>query len=317
MQETPIEKSKNVKEELMMNSKTSFLFFHFGKIPYYLVRAIEHARVFNPDVEIFLIADSLKDTSMLDRFNVIKHDIKEFQSDRIALFSKVYRNISSYNERYEKFCFERWFVTEEIRKSAPEKTYVLVDSDVAIFGNVESIVSSLPDCPVSLSGCSPHFSFIRGSIEGFLDYILEFYSNEKEVEKALKKHCQNINKTPPYNLTDNSFLPLYMQISKNFQNYSLESPHGFTDTNIHVPQGFDYLQLRRRSRKKIFWKSEAGRAIPYFKRGDQLVKAFILHFQGPGKRVFKRFNSLDGQPSLMQIWWWNQIFQKGWLANLM
>jgi hypothetical protein len=301
----------------MLTSKVTFLFFHFGKIPDYLVQAIEHARVFNPDAEVFLIADSLQETSLLDRFKVIKYDIKEFQSDRITRFSKAYRNISSYDERYEKFCFERWFVAEEIRKSAPEKTYVLVDSDVAIFGNVEPIVSSLPDCPVSLSGCSPHFSFIRGSIEGFLDYILEFYSNEQKIDEALNRHRENLNTDNAYNLTDNSFLPSFMQISRDVQNYSLESPQGFIDTNIHVPQGLDYLQLRRRPRKKVFWRVEEGRAIPYFKRGDQFVKAFILHFQGPGKRVFKRFNSLDGPPRPLQIWWWNQIFQRRWLANLM
>jgi hypothetical protein len=300
-----------------MNLKTAFLLFHFGEIPYYLVHAIEHARIFNPDSEIILITDSIKETSIVDRFNVIKHDIKEFQSNRIALLTKTYRNISSYDEKYERFCFQRWFVAEEIRKSAPERTYVLVDSDVAIFGNIHSIQSYLPDCPISLSGCSPHFSFIRGSIAGFLDYILEFYSNAQTVDEAVKRHRENLNTKNEYNLTDNSFLPAYMQISRDVQNYRLESPQGFIDTNIHAPQDLDYLQLRRRPRKKLFWRVEDGRAIPYFKRGEEFMKAFILHFQGPGKRVFHRFNSIDGPPSRLQVWWWNQIFQRRWLANLM
>jgi hypothetical protein len=99
--------------------------------------------------------------------------------------------------------------------------------------------------------------------------------------------------------------------------YDTDTPFGYVDCNIHRAEEFNYMQLRRRPRKKVIWKLEAGRAVPYFKRGDQIVKAFILHFQGPGKRVFKRFNSLDGQPSSLQIWWWNQIFQRRWLANLM
>lgn len=232
-------------------------------------------------------------------------------------FRRSYRHISSYNERYEKFCFERWFVSEIIRGSASDKTYVIVDSDVAIFGDVHNIIGSIPHCPISLSGCSPHFSFIRGPMDGFLNYILEFYSDSAKIDIAQKRHLANLKTIDAYNLTDNSFLPSFMQTSSDVQNYNIESLHGFLDTNVHVPQGFDSLQLRRRHRKMVFWKLEDGRAIPYFKRGDEFVKAFILHFQGPGKRVFHRFNSMDGPTSSLQVWWWNQIFQKRCLANLM
>jgi hypothetical protein len=168
-----------------------------------------------------------------------------------------------------------------------------------------------------LSGGSPHFSFIRGSIDGFLNYIIQFYLNDEKVNKALKQHSDNLNTGSAFNLTDNSFLPLFMQSSSDVQNYNLESTGGFIDTNIHVPQNFDCLQLRRRSRKKVFWRLESGRAIPYFKTGNDFLKAFILHFQGPGKRVFHRFNSIDGPPSPLQIWFWNQVFQQRWLADLM
>ena len=300
-----------------MNFQNAFLFFHFGKIPTYLVYAIEHARIFNPDSEIILIVDSIKETSMVDRFNVKIHDIKEFNSQMLQDFRRSYRHISSYNEKYEKFCFERWFVSEIIRRSSPKKTYVIVDSDVAIFGDVSNIIQSIPNCPISLSGCSPHFSFIRGSMDGFLNYILEFYSDSEKIDNAERRHLANLNTIDACNLTDNSFLPSFMQISSDVQNYDIFSTNGFMDTNIHVPQGFDYIQLRRRPRKKVFWKIEEERVIPYLKRGDELVKAFILHFQGPGKRVFHRFNSIDGPTSPLQIWWWNQIFQKRWLANLM
>ncbi len=302
---------------MAVSFKSSFLFFHYGEFPGYLHNAIEHVRIFNPDSDIILVNDSFKQFSALNRFNITYYDIKQFNSPLLDSFRRSYRHISSYNEKYEKFCFERWFVSEIIRKASPEKVYVLIDSDVATFGNVSSLLESLPKCPISISGCSPHFSFIRESIDDFLNFILDFYSDDEKVNESLARHNNSFNSTRSFNLTDNAFLPLFMQVSRDVQNYNLASPLGFIDTNIHVPQEFDFLQLRRRQRKSIFWRMEQGRAIPYFKRDNEFVRAFILHFQGPGKRVFHRFNSLDGSPSEFQIWWWNQIFQKRWLANLM
>ena len=109
----------------------------------------------------------------------------------------------------------------------------------------------------------------------------------------------------------------YLELDRSMIIHHVDKTYGLVDGNIHVPQGFNYLQLRRRPRKKVVWKLEEGRAIPYFKRGNVLVKALTLHFQGPGKRVFHRFNSIDGPTSPLKVWWWNQIFQKRWLANLM
>jgi hypothetical protein len=109
----------------------------------------------------------------------------------------------------------------------------------------------------------------------------------------------------------------YLELDRSMKIHHYDKTYACIDANIHEPQGFQYHQLRRRPRKKVFWRIEEGMVIPYFKRGEVLVKAFILHFQGPGKRVFKRFNSLDGPPTPLQIWWWNQIFQRRWLANLM
>ena len=53
-----------------MNLPITFLFFHYGQIPRYLSHAIEHVRIFNPDAEIHLITESIKDTSMLERFGI-------------------------------------------------------------------------------------------------------------------------------------------------------------------------------------------------------------------------------------------------------
>lgn len=301
----------------MPNQTLSFLFFHYGKIPGYLSHAIEHVRVFNPDAEIHLITDSITDTSILDRFRIKKSEMGDYPSDELDRFRQVYHHLSSCDERYERFCFERWFVTETIRRKSPTKTYVLLDSDVALFASAHDLLSSLPDAPISICAGSPHFTFITGDTSGFLNFILDSYSDSGNLSRLMQMTEDAVRTGSKINLNDQEFLLLYMSNSTQMLNYESQTDVGFADANLHRPEGFDCLQLRRRPRKKVVWRLEEGRAIPYFKRGNELVRALLLHFQGPSKRVFHRFNSLEGQPSPLQLWWWNQIFQKRWLANLM
>jgi hypothetical protein len=300
-----------------MSCSISFLFFHYGKIPSYLAHAIEHVRIFNPEAEIQLITDSIKDTSMLDRFGVRKSRMEDYPSEGLDRFKQSYRHISCFNEKFERFVLERWFVTETIRQSAPDRIYVMQDSDVAVFGRVEKLLPYIPCIPISLSGLNPHFTFIRSDISVFLSFLLGYYSDEEKLAEAKRKFAIQKNSIDIFNLGEMQFLAEYLELKRDMQMYNTDTLLGYIDCNIHRPEGFDFLTLRRRPRKKVVWKLEEGRAIPYFQRDKQLVKAFILHFQGPGKRVFHRFNSIDGPTSPLQVWWWNRIFQKCWLANLM
>jgi hypothetical protein len=298
-----------------MKSEITFLFYHYGKIPKYLEYAIEQVRVFNPSAEIYVITDGIKKTSRFNRFNVRQFEISEFRSDELNEFKRIYQHISCFKEKYERFVLERWFVTEIIRKQRPDRTYIMQDSDVAVFGNVCDLLKEVPDFPILLAGRNPHFTIIKGNISGFLNFIMAYYTDNQRISVAQSKF--NAQGDQLFTLGEMQFLFEYLDMEKDMRNFNVNSCSGFVDGNLHVPQGFDYLQLRRRPRKKVFWRMEAGRSIPYFKRGEEFVKALILHFQGPGKRVFCRFNSLDGPPSRLQVWWWNQIFQRRWLANLM
>lgn len=300
-----------------MNLPITFLFFHYGQIPRYLSHAIEHVRIFNPDAEIHLITESIKDTSMLDRFGIRKFQMEDFGSEELNAFKKSYRHLSTFNEHYEKFCFERWFVTETIRKKSPERIYVLLDSDVAVFSRASDMVPLLPDCAISLCENSPHFTFVKGSVGGFLNFILYYYSDPTKISHLENLRQESQNKGQNYNLSDQAFLALYMRESREMQNYKKHTANGCIDTNIHIPEGFEFNQLRRRPRKKIFWKMENDQVIPYFKNGDRLTRALLLHFQGPGKRVFYRFNGGKFFGSKLGLFLLNQVFQNKNVANFL
>ncbi len=300
-----------------MSPQVVFLFFHYGKIPGYLSHSIEHVRTFNPDAEIHLITDGIKDASRLDIFNIRKFRIEEFQSEALQQFKKAYRHISCFDEKFERFVLERWFVTETIRKSNPNPIYVMLDSDVAVFGDASALLGKLPDCPICMGGDNPHFTFIRKSISDFLAFITGVYNDPEKLEASRELHLRHKSGDTIYNLGEMEFLDLYMKQSSNMQNYERQTPDGYVDSNIHRTEGFDSLKLRRRHRKIVVWRQENGVNIPYLKKGDDLVRAFLLHFQGPGKRVFYRFNGGGLFNSKAGLFLLNQIFQSKTIANVL
>jgi hypothetical protein len=298
-----------------MSQALTFLFYHYGKIPRYLRNAIEHVRIFNPDSEIRVITDNVRDISILKSFGIRHSEMSEFPSPNLATFRGTYKHISCFNERYERFVLDRWFVTESIRRSFPNRTYIMQDSDVAVFGDATRLLNTLPDCPIALSGNNPHFTFIRGDITGFLRFILDFYADEARVTDSLKRHEGARNSAQIYNLGEMQFLYEFMQVSSDMQRFPTDAPAGYVDVNLHIPEGFDFMQLRRRSRKKVLWTDENGRVVPYFLRDAAPVRAFLVHFQGPGKRVFFRFNGSSFATNPIRLAVVNTIFQNSFWAN--
>jgi hypothetical protein len=107
----------------------------------------------------------------------------------------------------------------------------------------------------------------------------------------------------------------FLEKSKSMQMFDTDTPHGYVDTNLHMPEGFDFMQLRRRPRKKVRWQIEQGLVVPYFLRSGQATRAFIVHFQGPGKRVFYRFNRIGRAPGRLFVGWLNALYQTKALAS--
>jgi hypothetical protein len=261
--------------------------------------------------------DGIKNTSRLEQFGIHKFQIEEFQSAELQQLKSTYRHISCFNEKFERFVLERWFVTEIIRKCAPNNIYLMLDSDVAVFGNINALLQNLPDCPISMGGDNPHFTFIKESISDFLQFILKVYADPGKLSASRELHLRMKGGSKIYNLGEMEFLDLYMKQSTEMQNYEQNTSAGYVDSNIHKTEGFDSLHLRRRQRKIVVWQQENRLNIPYFKRGDRLVRAFLLHFQGPGKRVFFRFNGgrlFNSQLGLLIL---NNIFQSRSISNVL
>jgi hypothetical protein len=294
-----------------MNTNITFLFFHYGNLPKYLHNAIEQVRVFNPQAEILLITEDAEEVSALEPFGIVHRRTAEFPSPELDLFRQTYRHISCFKEKYERFVLERWFMTETIRRQRPERTYIMQDSDVAVFGDASKLLPILPDCPIVMSGPNPHFTFIRGSIDEFLRFILDYYADKERLMVAKKLFEERRNSANIYTLGEMTLLFEFLEKSKSMQMFDTSTLHGYVD----MPEGFDFMQLRRRPRKKVRWQIEEGRVIPYFLRNGQATRAFIVHFQGPGKRVFYRFNRIGRTPGRLFVGWLNALYQTKTLAS--
>jgi hypothetical protein len=300
----------------MGDNKITFLFFHYGKLPRYLHNAIEHVRVFNPDAEILLVTENDKDVSALHPFGIVHRRTSELGSPDLDQFRQSYRHISCFKEKYERFVLERWFMTETLRRQRPDRTYIMQDSDVAVFGDASELLPILPDCPICMSGPNPHFTFVRSSIDEFLRFILDYYTDEDRLAGAQSLFEERKNSDNIYNLGEMTLLFEFLEKSESMRMFDTDTPHGYVDTNLHMPERFDFMQLRRRPRKKVLWKIERALTVPYFLEKGQPRRAFLVHFQGPGKRVFYRFNRLHREPNPFFIGWLNALFQNKALANL-
>jgi hypothetical protein len=293
----------------------TFLFFHYGGIPRYLRNAIEHVRVFNPQAEIMLVTEGETDLGEIAALGVTHRKTSDFPSPELELFQQRYRHISCFKEKYERFVLERWFMTETIRRQRPERTYIMQDSDVAVFGDASKLLPLLPVCPISMSGPNPHFTFIRGSIDEFLQFILDYYADEERLSVAHQLFEQRRDSDNIYNLGEMTLLFEFLEKSKSMQMFETDTPDGYVDTNLHMTEGFDHMSLRRRPRKKVRWQIEGGYLVPYFLKNGQSKRAFLVHFQGPGKRVFYRFNRLDREPKRTFAGWLNLLYQHKAIAG--
>jgi hypothetical protein len=293
----------------------TFLLFHYGGIPRYLQNALEHIRVFNPRAEICLTTEGTIDLRPLSHLGILHQRIEDFPSPELELFKSRYRHISCFKEKYERFVLERWFVTETMRHQRPDRTYIMQDSDVAVFGDASKLLPLLPDCSIAMSGPNPHFTFIRGSIDEFLQFILDYYADEERLAAAQQLFEERRNSDNIYNLGEMTLLFEFLEKSKFMQMFDTDTPMGYVDTNLHMAEDFDFMQLRRRPRKKVRWQIEGGHLVPYFLKNGQIKRAFLVHFQGPGKRVFYRFNSLDRRPRRVFVGWLNLLYQHKAIAS--
>ncbi len=286
-----------------MIDQSAILFFHKGKIPNFLRCTIESARFFNPSTRIILMADTRHD------FGSLKVEVREIDRMIHPQFQKFldsYVHISGIKVYYERLFLERWFHLEQLLQEEKIGQALYLDSDSMLFSSVESLFAEIPDVNFCTSRAGgPACTFIRRSLDPFLNFVLAKYQDREFLDSWKKRSDAAIAKGGLDNLGDMSFIELFTTTQSAGAIYPNDLTLGHIDHCIHVPDGMESRKKRRhRFRKKIFWKNEEGKFIPYFRRlsDGQEVKALAVHFQSGAKRKIRRFNRI-GDPSLFPPAW--------------
>lgn len=273
----------------------SFVFFHYGPIPNYLRHAIESARFFNPDSRIILACDSHVPFPLTWNVEVINYH--HFETPELQAFRKVYVHISTFKERYERFVLERWFYLTEIIKRLQCNDTVTLDSDLMVFQPLAPFFKYFQNVAFGMQCYSPHLTFVRTGVEGFLEHIMARYTDPAYLVQARERFTEARKQGGLRNLGEMEFVLEYLLKAQNVEPYSINFPEGHLDSNINEPHGCVNRKVGRRFRKCVYWEYQNGCYIPSLRDINTHAKIPVvtLHFQGPAKKLMRRFNPVGDQ----------------------
>lgn len=281
------------------DSPVTFVFFHYGPVPYYLKCAMESARFFNPEARIILVCDS--QPQLAAEWKIERYDLQKFATPALAAFQKVYVHVSTFRERYERFVLERWFLLDELRRQLGCGNTVALDSDLMVFQPFAPLFEQFGDKAFAMQRYSPHLTFVRSHMQGFLEHIMRRYTDPAYLKVARERFHEARARKQLRNLGEMEFVAEYLQDERNDVNaYGTTLLQGHSDTNINVPDGCISRKIRRRNRKRVFWEYVDGVYVPSLREAQTHAKITVvnLHFQGPAKKLIRRFNPVGSQPLL-------------------
>ena len=141
----------------------------------YLKYTLKQARYFNPDTPIYLLGDESN-----NQYNFVTHINIEDYFDSAREFSKHYVHMSFTPQKFEQFCFERWFIILDFVKKNKIETFLCLDSDVLLFSKSNEIHNKYKNFSFTMRGNGGaglnYFSSIE-ALEEFCEYTTSHYIN--------------------------------------------------------------------------------------------------------------------------------------------
>lgn len=289
----------------MSQDRAAIVFFHRGRLPKYLLCALESARVFNPHARIFLISDQV---CPWDKLKVETVLLEEVLHPGLEEFRQCYRHTSAAKENYERICFERWFYIDQLIINKKLERVLYMDSDCLLFANADELFGHMPEKTLGASrGGGPACTFIRGRINAFLELIVEKFHDEEFLRLKTDELKSSQAVGGMANLTDMTLLEIFTTSHPQGYVYPNNLPSGHIDHCINSPEGMDCLNIvhRKRQRKRVHWTQRESLLLPSFRQegNGKAVRALAIHYQSGAKRLIRRFNIFEGKsyvPSAMR-----------------
>ena len=241
-------------------------YVHKGNQPYYLC-SLKHTLSHCPKLNIIAIGDcELKRSSGI--FTVA---CNQLESERYNLFQQNYLHLSPNFEKYERFCFSRWFYIEAYMKNNGIDQAMHIDSDV-LLNKEPAYTGKYAYC--FDSGHTSVFSF--EDINGLCSLILESYLSSKSINRLKELYKYKMDKYRA-GISDMDFVTMYANSVSGSINLSNCSELGYVyDHNVNASDG-----MKMHTNKKVIVYND-GRYY-FIKNSGELVEARSIHFQGNSK----------------------------------
>jgi len=273
-------------------------FFENQHIPIFFVQVGDHINLFldkilrqaqqsNGKENVYLLAN--KNLHLYQDFNCI--DISKYLHGRE--FDSLYQHHSTNKYSFEKACFDRWFIINDVIKDLNIDYFFHADCDVLIPEDLNPIYKYL--LQHNYQGSAMYFEYEGKSVTSghssfwsktllsdFCNFVCAKYADEEAFNELLKitKSGFFLNNK---NVSDMIFLDIFRRATllKTFNLFSFEDEGIGFDFNLNVsPNGwrkvfkvnkFYGIKVIKRENRSLYAEEAAS---------DTYVKFYTLHFQG-------------------------------------
>jgi hypothetical protein len=227
-------------------------------------------------------------------------------------FIKLYEHMSTNSERFELFCWLRWFYLLQYMQLEHVTCVLHLDTDVLLYSSIQELHrvygGMTTDCGLmipeqdfsSFMWCvSGHMSYwTRAFLENFCDFILRTFKDEGLKQYYRKKWAWHQATNSPGGICDMTTLFLFWRENQQMiTNLAMEVQGTVFDVNMSLSSNYqqdEYVMEGNCKKIRFVKKSKpvffriASPSIP--------VSVHAIHFQGQAKKYIPKY--LSGRKSL-------------------
>ena len=292
-----------------MKNKTDnhIIFLSYGD-PFYLPYVLSQCKAYHPYDHVHLIGDSSN-----KGYAGIEHHLISDYENSAKEFAKHYVHLSTNNEKFERFCFDRFFIIKEFIIKNNIKECIIIDTDVLVYGN---LFDDFPffdnyDCTLYLYEknlvASPGLSFVKNTkcIDDLCRFMLELYKERNSIFDLLSNHFNHRqSKGLQGGACDmNVFYYFYKNNTvKVFDLFEVLPNNHYYDISFIDLETVKYtFEGTPETGKKVIFKNKIPYGIIHGRK--EMIKYQVLHFQGWQKELIPRFTTRKGRFFLYNMIW--------------
>jgi hypothetical protein len=287
-----------------MADKVPIFFIHHG-YSNYMKYSLRQAVATSPGSEVILLGHGWEPS--IDGVTFVEQSACE--SSELNEFRKNYIHMSYYDAKYDRICFERWFMLAEfMRKNKIEKAFAM-DTDVMIFADMNLVSDKIPAgvvCALSYTqqdnredhetrhSCG-HSSY--WTLDGILRFVnfLNLLYHKQDLLDILKNKWAVYSKSNIYGgVSDMDSLGLFRDKclkAGEFMNTNIMADcGGVFDNALSLSEGkIENQYVMNNFVKKLEWHDK----MPYCRElaSDNIKRFYTLHCQGRFKSFMPVFYS--------------------------